>query len=466
MYPAAVDRALSLPDNEAAAILLELPENQWFERKSGAIKPADFAVHLTAMANSEGGIVVAGLADGRIVPVSDKADNDLRQAAVDFTRPPIRVHVRELITSQGRVLVFRVGPGDQVHETAKGDCFQRIGDESRRLTFRHRQELEWDRGAASFDGTAAAGATLADLSEDQLEEYRYALRSASATDTLQARDLMTSNGAVTVAAYLLFASRPQLIFPSAYVRVLKYSEPERGSGRMHALEEGADVRCEGSVPDQIALAMDAVEKLIPRRRALADSGRFEGIPMIPKDAWLEGLVNAVVHRSYSIGGDHIRIEIFPNRIEISSPGRFPGMVDPSHPESIGRNARNPRIARVCADLGITQELGEGIRRIFSEMRRVGLSDPMYVQTPETVRLTLPASDAIPDDLVNSLGAGAMTVLDALRLAQRPLGTGQIEELVELTRPTVLRHLKRLRDSGLIVWEGDSPKDPRASWRLS
>lgn len=87
MFPAAVDQALSLPDNEAAARLLELPESQWFERKSGSIKPLDFAIPLVAMANSEGGVVVAGLSDGRITPVSGRADNDLRQAAIDFTVP-------------------------------------------------------------------------------------------------------------------------------------------------------------------------------------------------------------------------------------------------------------------------------------------------------------------------------------------------------------------------------------------
>jgi len=61
-------------------------------------------------------------------------------------------------------------------------------------------------------------------------------------------------------------------------------------------------------------------------------------------------------------------------------GRFPGLADPTNPDSISRHARNPRIARVCADLGITQELGEGIRRKFSEMQRVGLAEPMCIQT--------------------------------------------------------------------------------------
>lgn len=99
------------------------------------------------------------------------------------------------------------------------------------------------------------------------------------------------------------------------------------------------------------------------------------------------------------------------------------------------------------------------------MRRVGLSDPLYEQGPEAVRLTLLASNAIPETVLETLGDGATKIMDALRLAQQPLGTGQIVALVNITRPTVLRHLNQLRDAGLVVWEGASPTDPRATWKL-
>ena len=88
-------------------------------------------------------------------------------------------------------------------------------------------------------------------------------------------------------------------------------------------------------------------------------GSFALDTQIPDDAWMEGLVNAAIHRSYSLMGDRIRFEIFPSRIEISSPGRFPGLADPREPEKISRFARSPHIARVMTDLGIGQELGEG-----------------------------------------------------------------------------------------------------------
>lgn len=466
MYPAEVDHALSLPPDDAVNALLHISESQWFERKSGVIKPEDLAIPLVAMANAEGGVVVVGLHGGAVVPVSDRAANDLRQVALDFTRPPVRIAVEELATASGRVLVFRVAPGDLVHETNKGEAYQRLGDESRRLAYNERMELEWDRGPSTYDGTVAPISSIDALDDELLERYRVALGSASTELMLRARDLLTVGGDVTVAGYLLFAKRPQASFPNAHVRVLKYADTERGVGRSLNLVEGADVRCEGSIPEQITKAQAVIEEFLPQRRSLGAQGKFEATPIIPRDAWLEGLVNAVIHRSYSIGGDHIRVEIFPNRLEITSPGRFPGIVDPTDPQSISRNARNPRIARVCADLGLAQELGEGIRRIFHEMRSMGLIDPLYQQTNDAVRLTLSASDAIPLAVRKSVGGGALDILDVMRMAQRPLGTGPIAELAGITRPTALRHLAKLRDAGLVVWRGQSQKDPRATWEVA
>lgn len=48
--------------------------------------------------------------------------------------------------------------------------------------------------------------------------------------------------------------------------------------------------------------------------------------MVPEDVWLEALVNAAMHRSYASYGDHIRVEVFPDRIEVTSPGTLPGPV--------------------------------------------------------------------------------------------------------------------------------------------
>lgn len=465
MYAAEVDQTLALPLDEALHALARLPEGQWFERKSGRVDPKDLAVPLVALANAEGGCVVVGLHDGAVDAVPGARVNALRQAAQDFTRPVVRARVEEIeLAGDGSVLLLRVDPGEVVHETAKGDVYLRVGDESRRLGFAQRQELEYDRGSAPFDGTRAR-VDVSDLDTVQVEAYQVAIGSSSPDAMLRARGLLTRDGDPTVAAYLLFAASPQMLFPNAHVRVLRYTDVDRGSGSRLTLDDDADVRCEGSIPQQIDQAAREIERLLPRRRALTSSGRFEASGIVPRDAWLEGLVNAVLHRSYSMVGDHVRVEIFPDRVEISSPGRFPGIVNPDRPLDISRYARNPRIARVCSDLGIAQELGEGIRRMFDEMRSRGLVDPMYVQTQSGVRLVLSSLDMLPRAIVDQLSPGAKHVLEMLRTAGRPLGTGQVEEAAGIARPTAIRHLQKLQELGVVVWEGQSPKDPRAVWRI-
>lgn len=45
-----------------------------------------------------------------------------------------------------------------------------------------------------------------------------------------------------------------------------------------------------------------------------------------------------------------------------------------------------------------------------------------------------------------------------------VSTGDVVDATGESRPLVLRHLRALRDEGLIDWVGRSPKDPRAYWK--
>ena len=176
---------------------------------------------------------------------------------------------------------------------------------------------------------------------------------------------------------------------------------------------------------------------------------------------MEAVVNAVIHRSYSVSGDHVRIEVFDDRVEVESPGRFPGVAQGDDPLRVTRFARNPRIARVLSDLRYGQELGEGIRRMFEEMRLAGLRPPAYRQTSGSVVVALGFEHA-DQETEDRLPAGAS---DVLRLVRRA-GSARTGDLVTASgrsRPVVIRHLRALQAEGLIEWRGESEKDPRARW---
>jgi ATP-dependent DNA helicase RecG len=156
-----------------------------------------------------------------------------------------------------------------------------------------------------------AATSFKDVDANLLDQYVHIVGGTDRERVMQARGLL-ANGELSAAGCLLFAQHPQTWLPEAFVRVLRYRGRERGTGARQQLV--ADDRFEGPIPLIIAGARGRVTELQPARRALAPSGRFEDIPLVPEDAWLEGIVNAVVHRSYSLAGDHIRIEIFDDRM--------------------------------------------------------------------------------------------------------------------------------------------------------
>ena len=490
-----VEQALQLSPAEVGEALAALPEDQWLERKSAGVGGQTIANLLVGFANAEGGVIIIGLSDDGVVegigPDVDKRSADWRRAATDFPIPLVRCQFQRIdcITAKGnpdQLVVITVESSDKVHVNNRDEVFLRVGEETRKLSFQQRQELLYDKGQASFEGTPAKDATLNDLDYSLLSSYADRLyrpdielrrRSArpdggptyadrlSRSDTkrlLSARGLLDRNDRVTTAAVLLFATEPQRWLPEARLRVLRYRGSERGTGARQQLL--SDIGIEGPIPHMINETRKAVLDQLPTRRALAESGRFEQIPLLPPDAWLEGLVNAIVHRSYSHSGDHIRVDIFDDRIEIESPGRFPGIFDLSDPLQVTRFARNPRIARVCADLRFGQELGEGIRRMFDEMKLAGLVDPEYRQTSGSVRLTL-SWVAVDRDLDERLPRLARDLMRLIRLGDR-LSTGDLAEATNRSRQAVLNQLRVLQREGLVTRVGKSLNDPRAYWKLS
>ncbi|MGO9448170.1 MAG: ATP-binding protein [Solirubrobacteraceae bacterium] len=462
-----VESALNAAPKDRGRLLADLPEDQWFERKSSKIAARDLADFLIGFGNADGGTLVVGLRGGKVEAADLLPDkrNEQMQANIDFCEPPVRARhqLLDCINHAGEpdhLLVIEVEPTDVVHANKRDEVFLRVGDENRRLTFHQRQELLFDKGQASYEARPLEGAAFALINRKLANDYVEAVKAQDLARLLHVRGLALDE-TLTIAGTLLFAEHPQAFLPEAYVRVLRYQGRERGSGARQQLLE--DMRFEGPIPDQLLDAQRAIRSLQPVRHALQDSGRFGPVPLVPEDAWLEGLVNAVVHRSYSVAGDHIRVEIFDDRIEVWSPGRFLGLADLSDPSNVTRFARNPRIARVCADLRFGQELGEGIRRMFEEMRQAGLNDPIYRQGSSGVQLSLlgdPVERALDAQLTDR-GRGIMAML---RQAER-LSTGEIAEALEDSRPVVQRELKALQDAGLIEWVGRSPRDPRAYWRL-
>ena len=462
-----VAQALEGPTDLVGQSLVAVSEDQWFDRKSIATAPHVLAKHLVGLSNADGGTLAIGLSEGMVQGTDRQPEhrNELMQAHIQHCQPPVpaRCSLVPCIRDDGaqdNLLIIEVRPGDTVYSNTRDEVFLRVGDETRRLSYAQRQELLFDRGQGSYESRTIAEASMESIDEELLGHYTRALDAQDPLRLLQARGL-TKDGRPTVAGILLFGKHPQEFLPEAFVRVVRYRGRERGTGARQGLI--SDERIDGAIPYQLEHAREVIRSEQPKRRALSQQGTFTDVPLVPEDAWLEGLVNAAVHRSYSLAGDHIRVEIFSDRMQIESPGRFPGLFNASDPLHAPRYARNPRVARVCADQNFGQELGEGIRRMFDEMRLAGLADPLYEQTQGSVRLTLLA-EPVDRQLEARLPRDTRAIIAALRDAGE-LSTGEIAEAIGMSRVTASNRLKKLQQAGLVIWTGKSPQDPRASWSL-
>lgn len=472
MTPNNIDAILASNIEERTRQLCLRDEDQWFERKAIEVSPKTLAHTLIAFANAEGGTVIVGVKDRKIQDLNrqTKNINELRMTpGTQYCIPPIDCEVTEVVTSsQGGesrfVLAFSVAPSGQVHYGTDHNCYLRRGDRSLRLSADEIRRLEYDRGARQFEAEPVRDLTVDDLPLKNIAPFLEATGATRGKEhLLRSRSLCDKYGHINNAAYLLFADSPLVLLPGAYIRVCRFQGNERLTGKSQNIV--FDQRTELPIPQAVEQAVQWIDGVMPRRRALGEDGKFADFPVIPQGAWLEGLVNAVIHRAYDLIGDGIRIEIFDNRIEISNPGSFRDRRLASRdPLEIARYAINPRIARTCCDLGYAQELGEGIKRIFSQMKEAGLADPKYRQEPMHVILTLRYQPRLKG-VEGELSRSAKAVMAALKALGGSGGTGDIAQFAMLTRPTTRAALKDLKDLGLVSWQGKSARDPRATWHL-
>ena len=472
---AGIEQLRLLPERDALAFLIERREGQWLERMSSRSKAADLANEMIGFANAEGGLIALGIHDGAIEGLAAAPPgrlNDWRQAAMDFTEPPIR-HQFELLECRNaknqpdEIALIEVQPAERVHTNVRDETYFRVGDENRRLGPLEAQELRYDKGESVFDGRAAEGAEIDDLDADVVDTYlKHVGAGLSRRDAvLTARGLaIRHEGRVrpTIAGALIFGRAPQQELPEAYIRLLRYHGSSRETGaRANVLD---DRRIEGSIMAQIDGASRLLMKWVPSAMRLEREGRFARSTVIPEYAWLEAVVNAVTHRSYTIGGDHVRVELFDDRVEVESPGRLPGLVRLENIRST-RFARNPRIARALSEFGYGRELGEGVNRMFEEMSRVGLPAPVYSQPRGAASLrVILLADPLAGRILDRLPPGSERFVEFLSRGGR-VTTTQAVELLGLSRPTALKHMHELVAHGLLEHVGTSLKDPRGYWRL-
>jgi len=184
----------------------------------------------------------------------------------------------------------------------------------------------------------------------------------------------------TNAGILLFGKEPQRFLRGAAVTAVRFA-----GEAMSDIFNREDIS--GTLPDQIRRAetflLDHLRKGVSIGKTMARAENHE----YPMEAARELVVNAVAHRDYSIGGDEIRLFLFRDRMEVTSPGGLPGPVTIDNIKD-ERFSRNPVIVQVLSDMGFIERLGYGVDRVIALMREGRLRDPQFAETAGGFRVML------------------------------------------------------------------------------
>lgn len=380
MTPLADDLLAAIEDGRSARY-------DWFSESSPL---ESLAATLAAMANSDGGTVVLGVVGptNSIIGVRDarRAVDRLLQAALSVA-PPLIIPLPETIIVKERPIVAATVPPGMPHVYGvDGRYLYRDGPNNVALSPREIRRLMIERGEADFETEAVRGASREDLDWGRVKSYvaRMGSPSERAMETILIKRgcLVRQRGRLrpTAAGLLLFGREPQNFIRGSDITAVRFA-----GQAMSDVFSRQDIS--GTLPDQIRQAetflVDHLRKTMQLGRQMARQDTFE----YPLEAARELVVNAVAHRDYSITGDGIRLFLFSDRMEVTSPGRLPGPVTIENIKD-ERFSRNPAIVQVLADMGFIERLGYGVDRVIDLMAQQNLKPPTFEETAGGFRVRL------------------------------------------------------------------------------
>lgn len=482
--------SLSKHDSKLTMEYLLTPgvEGQYFDRKSASITIAKLTETVIALANGDGGTIAIGIRDRVIEGIDSQGNvkiNDFIQCGFEKCIPSVRYTYEKIPVTKANgnadnLLFIHVEPSnDRVHKNDADEVFLRVGDESKKLKFEQRLNLEYDKGERLFEEKIIDECRIEDLDHDVLTAYKDAVKfqGEDLMQILYARGLAKRGNdrpLITVGGVLLFAKYPTTFLPNARIRFIRYegSRAEVGTSMNIIKQE----YIEGPLSKQIEAARELVQSQLRTFTALrALDGKFISVPEFPTFAWQEGIVNAVTHRGYNIQGDDTKILMFDDRLEISSPGKFPNIVNKYNIREV-RYSRNPRIARVLTEIGWVKELGEGVKRIYEEMKAYFLDEPIYDEPNQSVLLILKNNvvmrrqrrqeriGALVSSEWNSLSLTHKKALEVI-YSKGKLTTREFSELIDRSSNVARRFLDELVEKGFIRKVASSLNDPNQYYEL-
>jgi ATP-dependent DNA helicase RecG len=431
-------------------------ESDTIEFKQGLSAIQESAV---AFSNTLGGVIVAGVRnDGSIQglrwtpAVEDKIRDQL--ASAHALAP---VFTRGLDVGAHQVTLIGVGQlREGFAQTSNGRVLVRVGTRRPALIGAELVRFMQDRMSSSFESVPT------DVAYDEADPQLVAEVAAALGITsgprlksrLQERGLVCSDSArsmLSVAGVLYLTPRPERTLGKAYIEVRRSAPGDRGYDRR-------DEIC-GPLHQQVAQATAAVMHEVGSDIVVLGLRRHD-LPRLPERVVRETIANAVAHRSYEQRGTPIRIDLYRDRTEVTSPG---GLVAPVTLETMrdAYAARNTDVIRVLRAFGLAEDSGRGVDIIQDVMRDELLATPTFVASDARVSVSLPVLGGTrPEErawLHEIVDRGEIEERDRVILVHarrgEVLSNSRVRDLLGIGRDAAMGALRRLVAAGLLERSG-------------
>jgi len=392
-----------MEDKEIVQIFLDTEEWQAFECKRAAIEPSKLLETVIAFANTDGGFIVVGLEDPRkahddkrLIGISEKPDNvsDFLKLIEKEIEPPLilwskfELDITNVNGKSDKLFVLSVKKSNDVHSLKRGDTFVRKGNQNVKIGSTEIMRMKYEKGAIKYENEKSNITTFENLDLNLLTQYKKDTSSQGMDDWQFLKDngLAVSQDEqfeFTKAGVLLFTKNPAIALNSKCgIKISHYygTKPSY-TGTPNFVARPFTI--EGPLLKQIEQAIEYFNNIVKNSPPKLSGASFNPTFLVPEWAFQEAITNAVIHRNYSVQDD-IQVRFFDDRVEIESPGTYPGHITVENIRN-ERFARNPIILRTLNrfQTGPNLDIGEGVDRMFRVMKEQNLYEPIFF--PPTAR---------------------------------------------------------------------------------
>lgn len=395
--------------DQVLALLLTAKESSALEYTTDTTSPRELAKEIVALANLRGGTILLGVDDDRNPIGLTRADAEEWVMAIcrDKIRPEIIPYYETVALEDGiSIAAIDIEPGYTAHalwHNQHRTYYIRVGTTTREASLEELERLLQRRAGLRAELRPVGGSTMEDLDGRRLADYFGALRGQPLPQEpdgwrslLRNTELLapdSGHDATTLAGLLLFGNDPQRFLPFSTIVVSQFGSAERSTQVQTEILRVPLVSLRSQVGKIVDAGMIEQSLSAVRRRTGVDVAIHEGArterPTYPEDVVREVVVNAVVHRDYLLSAGEIELAIFPDRLEVSSPGRLPNGITPAGMRDGVRAARNQMLKDVMRDYGYLEHLGLGISRtVIPGMKRHNGTEPVLEEAEERFTVTL------------------------------------------------------------------------------